>query len=79
MKDEVIRDKLVIGIRDKSLSESLQMEAELTLDKAKQFIRQQVQQAALKSPPIQEETSLDSVTSRAQTTSITPQAMRQVT
>ena len=79
MKDEVICDKLVIGIRDESLSESLQMEAELTLDKAKQFIRQRVQQAALKSPPIQEETSLDSVTSRAQTTSITPQAMRQVT
>jgi len=35
MKDELIRDRIVVGIRDKSLYERLQMEAELTLDKAK--------------------------------------------
>ena len=35
MKDKLIRDRIVVGIRDESLSECLQMEAELTLDKAK--------------------------------------------
>ena len=40
MKDELIRDRLVVGIRDSALSEQLQLESELTLDKAKQFIRQ---------------------------------------
>ena len=40
MKDELIRDRLVVGICDNALSERLQMEAELTLDKAKRLIRQ---------------------------------------
>ena len=35
MKEELIRDCLVVGIRDHSLSERLQMEPDLTLDKAK--------------------------------------------
>ena len=41
MKEQMIRDRLVVGIRDKSLSERLQMETELTLEKAKRLIRQQ--------------------------------------
>ena len=40
MKEELVRDRLVVGIRDHALSEHLQMEAELTLDKAKRLIRQ---------------------------------------
>ena len=40
MRDELIRDRLVVGIRDNALSERLQMETELTLDKAKRLIRQ---------------------------------------
>ena len=40
MKDELIRYRLVVGIRDNVLSERLQMEPELTLDKAKRLIRQ---------------------------------------
>ena len=40
MKEQMIRDRLVVGIRDKSLSERLQMETELTLEKAKRLIRQ---------------------------------------
>jgi len=40
MKDELIRDCLVVGIRDSSLSERLQLESELTLDRAKRLIRQ---------------------------------------
>ena len=39
MRDELIRDCLVVGIRDNLLSERLQMESELTLDKAKKLIR----------------------------------------
>ena len=40
MKDEMIRDRLVVGIRDDSLSQKLQMDASLTLEKAKKEIRQ---------------------------------------
>jgi len=52
MKDELIRDRLVVGIKDSSLSEHLQLEPELTLDRAKWLIRQcesvQCQQELLK-------------------------------
>ena len=48
----MIRDRLVVGIRDGVLSERLQMEADLTLEKAKMMIRQRKtvheQQSALK-------------------------------
>ena len=40
LKAEMIRDRLVVGIRDSSLSERLQMDAALTLEKAKTAIRQ---------------------------------------
>ena len=40
MKDEMIRDRLVVGIRDSSLSEKLQLDPPLTLEKAKKTIRQ---------------------------------------
>ena len=40
MKDEMIRDWLVVGIRDSSLSEKLQLDPALTLEKAKKAIRQ---------------------------------------
>ena len=40
LKEEMIRDRLVVGIRDKSVSERLQMDAALTLAKAKTAIRQ---------------------------------------
>ena len=40
LNDEMIRDRRVIGIMDTSLSESLQMDPDLTLDKAKKCIRQ---------------------------------------
>ena len=36
----MIRDRLFVGIRDITLSEQLQTNAELTLDKAKKIIRQ---------------------------------------
>ena len=40
LRDEMIRDRLVVGIRDASLSQQLQLDAELTLEKAKTKIRQ---------------------------------------
>ena len=40
LKDEMIRDRLVVGIRDKSLAERLQMDSALTLERAKTAIRQ---------------------------------------
>ena len=39
-KEEMLRDRLVVGIRDAALSQKLQMDAELTLEKAKKSIRQ---------------------------------------
>ena len=40
MKEEMIRDKLVVGIRGTALSQKLQLDAHLTLKKAKKSIRQ---------------------------------------
>ncbi len=40
MKNELLRDRLVVGIADKKLSEQLQIDADLTLEKAKKTIRQ---------------------------------------
>ena len=40
MKDEMIRDRLVVGIRDGPLSERLQLDPDLTLEKAKKMVRQ---------------------------------------
>ena len=65
MKDELIRDRLVVGIQDLALSERLQLEPDLTLDKAKQLIRQResvkIQQDSLQKPTAKEEGSLDAV------------------
>jgi len=36
----MIRDRLVVGIQDLSLSEHLQLDPELTLEKAKKLVRQ---------------------------------------
>ena len=35
----MIRNRLVVGIRDSSLSKRLQMEPDLTLEKAKKMVR----------------------------------------
>ena len=40
LKEEMIRDRLVVGIRDQALSEKLQTDPGLTLEKAKTQIRQ---------------------------------------
>ncbi len=52
MENEMIRDRLVVGIRDSSLSQTLQLDPQLTLEVAKKKIRQreavQQQQQTLK-------------------------------
>ena len=40
LKEEMLRDRIVVGIRDTALSERLQMDADLTLEKAKKIVRQ---------------------------------------
>lgn len=40
MEAEMIRNRLVVGIQDTSLSEHLQLDADLTLEKAKKAFRQ---------------------------------------
>ena len=40
LKDEMLRDRLVVGIRDEGLSQRLQMDSELTLAKAMKLVRQ---------------------------------------
>ena len=40
LKDEMLRDRIVVGIRDEKLSAQLQMHADLTLEKAKKLVRQ---------------------------------------
>ena len=65
LKDQMIRDRLVVGISDSTLSDRLQVEPDLTLEKAKKLIRRRVavkeQEAALKG---QEESLLEGVHSR---------------
>ena len=52
LHDELIRDRLVVGLLDKGLSERMQLDAELTLDKAVRMARQseevKKQQASLR-------------------------------
>ena len=40
LRDEMIRDRIVVGIRDSALSERLQLDPDLTLEKAKKLVRQ---------------------------------------
>lgn len=65
MKDQLIRDRLVVGIWDGALSEHLQLEYDLTLDKAKKLICQReavrMQQVILHKPQTTDDTSLDAV------------------
>ena len=39
-REEAIRDRLVLGVRDQTLSEKLQLTEDLTLDKAQEIARQ---------------------------------------
>ena len=65
LKGELIRDRIVVGIRDASLSERLQIDPELTLEKAKTVVRQREavreQQATLKGDRLEAPQLLEAV------------------
>lgn len=81
LRDECIRDRIVVGIRDKDLSNQLQMLPDLTLDLAVQKVRQS-ELVKLQNQP---ETSVDAVKRQPKTRQPTkvqgatssPQASRQ--
>ncbi|UYV69063.1 K02A2.6-like [Cordylochernes scorpioides] len=41
LHEQLIRDRMVVGVRDKALSERMQLDSELTLEKAVKMVRQQ--------------------------------------
>ena len=61
----MIRDRIVVGIRDKALSERLQLDIKLTLESAKTSVRQREaiheQQQLLKGLPPNQAMTIDSV------------------
>lgn len=67
MREELVRDRLVVGIKDKKLSEELQQDPDLSLDKAMQKIklREQTKQEQVKlgnaSKPVTASENLDAV------------------
>ena len=75
LRNEMIRDRIVVGIRDEALSERLQLDSELTLEKAKTLVRQREavheQQALLRHGPKQELT-VDAVRRRPPSKNKTP-------
>ena len=40
LRDEMLRDRIVVGIRDAAMSEKLQLDPELTMEKTKRLVRQ---------------------------------------
>ncbi|KAK7930380.1 hypothetical protein WMY93_006775 [Mugilogobius chulae] len=65
LKEELIRDRVVVGIKDKRLSEQLQMDSELTLAKAIQKVRQSEtvknQQTILHSSSAEKSLNMDTI------------------
>ncbi len=67
MKDEMLRDRLVVGTRDNALSKRLQLDAALAPDKAKNMARQQEalgEQQQLLKGTVKDESSLDQLRQR---------------
>ena len=60
----MIRDRLVVGIRDNALSKRLQLDAALTLDKAKKTVRQQEAVGEQLKGTVKDESSLDQLRQR---------------
>lgn len=70
MKEEMIRDHLVFGIRNTTLSEKLQLDSALTLESAKKAIHQREavhkQQQSLKGDVEMSGTELDIISHKKQ-------------
>ncbi|UYV70935.1 K02A2.6-like [Cordylochernes scorpioides] len=61
LHEQLIRDRIVVGVRDKALSERMQLDSELSLEKAVKMVRQQEavrqQQVDLKRPSTSQKVS----------------------
>ena len=68
LRDEMIRDRIVVGIRDEAMSQKLQLDADLTLESAKKKVRQREavreQQVQLKSGFQAESLPVDAIGNR---------------
>ena len=68
LREELIRDRLVVGLSDSTLSEKLQLDAELTLEKATTAAREKEavkKQQAMMRKDFQEESHVDTVSNRS--------------
>ena len=82
LKEEMLRDRLVVGIRDQALSEKLQLDPALTLEKAKTAIRQKEavreQHQQLKGDSRGEKSPLEEVLEEIQRSGREDQALEEV-
>ena len=77
LHDEMIRDRIVVGLRDASVAQKLQMDHELTLDRAVSLARQseavKTQQSIVRPPAIDDSVSIEAIKSNRQTHHKKPQ------
>ena len=77
LSDEMIRDHIVVGLRDAAVAQKLQMDHELTLDKAVTLTRQsepiKTQQSVIRPPAIDDSVSIEAIKSNRQTYHRKPQ------
>ena len=64
LQDEMIRDRLVVGIRNQWLSEKMQLNPDLNLEKAKKMARQEVIRDQSRMLKKEEGATVDTVSSR---------------
>ena len=71
LHEEMLRDRLVVGIRDATLSDKLHPDATLTLEKAKKMVRQKeaVREHRDELTPRKQHGALEDVTSKTSGTS----------
>ena len=77
LSDEMIRDRIIVGLRDAAVAQKLQMDHELTLDKAVTLARQseavKTQQSVVRPPAINNSISIEAIKSNRQTYHRKPQ------
>ena len=77
LHDEMIRDHIVVGLKDASVAQKLQMDHELMLDKAVTLAKQskavKMQQSIVRPPAIDDSVSIEAIKSNCQTLRKKPQ------
>ena len=77
LHDELIRDRIVVGIRDAQLSEKMQMEPELTLKRAVTLARQS-ECVKTQQPTVRGELSQESTIEAVKGTTLQPKAQNRI-